>query len=408
MSDELRILHQIVLRNGAWGGMEKHFAAFVRDGQKRSGVSNFLVENLRRVAPEVGAALACLSQPARELRRWHGLPVPKWPVAARQVHRASLARRWDINCVLNWNLFGDTAPARLAERRRGLSVYWERGAAWYESAPDFDPAFIDAYGLYLANSEASRQMLLQRWGVRGEVQVCAPGVVFGGAPGAMARTRSQGRAVRLGFAARLRGFKGGVLAVHAIAELARRGIDAELWVAGEGKDGTRMSAEALRLGIADRVRMLGRVSPMEPFLDSIDLLLHPALREPYGLACAEALAAGAPVVATAVDGLGEVVEHGVTGLCVEPTLPLSRYAEFGGDAGDVYPMVYRPQSGTIGEPMLPDPAALADAVAIIMDADRYTAMSTAALQAHRGRLAFERKQEHLYELLRAALGKVAA
>ena len=144
MSDELRILHQIVLRNGAWGGMEKHFAAFVRDGQKRSGVSNFLVENLRRVAPEVGAALACLSQPARELRRWHGLPVPKWPVAARQVHRASLARRWDINCVLNWNLFGDTAPARLAERRRGLSVYWERGAAWYESAPDFDPAFVGA------------------------------------------------------------------------------------------------------------------------------------------------------------------------------------------------------------------------------------------------------------------------
>jgi len=44
----------------------------------------------------------------------------------------------------------------------------------------------------------------------------------------------------------------------------------------------------------------------------------PSHFEGFGLVAAEAMAAGRPVVASAVDGLAEVVEDGVTGLLVPP------------------------------------------------------------------------------------------
>jgi glycosyltransferase involved in cell wall biosynthesis len=44
----------------------------------------------------------------------------------------------------------------------------------------------------------------------------------------------------------------------------------------------------------------------------------PSLREGYGMAAAEAMAYGRPVAASAVGGLVDLVEHGVTGLLVPP------------------------------------------------------------------------------------------
>jgi glycosyltransferase involved in cell wall biosynthesis len=53
----------------------------------------------------------------------------------------------------------------------------------------------------------------------------------------------------------------------------------------------------------------------------MDVLVLPSLSEPFGTVLAEAMAVGTPVVATAVDGLVEVVEDGVTGRLVPPGDP---------------------------------------------------------------------------------------
>lgn len=397
MAAELRLLHRIRLRDGAWGGMEKHFARLV--GATAAELQHYVVEAPRGFAPEVAAASAQLAAPPLDPRRWHALPLPRYPAALREAHVCAQARRWQVDRVLNWNLFGDVAPARIAARLGARSLYWERGAAWYESAAPLDAAFGRAYDRYLANSNASRQMLLQRWNVQGDIQVCSPGVVRPALPAAP-RALPRDRILRLGFAARLRAFKGGVLAVHALHALAVRGCEAELWVAGDGPDAAALRAQAERLGLASRLRLMGRVSPMDRFYESIDLLLHPALREPYGLSCAEALSVGIPVVATQVDGLPEVVTSGVDGLCVAPTLPLSAFGDYGGDVRDVYPLVYRADRGIVGEPGVPAPEALAAAVlAIVGDEARYRGFSAAALRAHE-RLSWERQLQRLLQLLR--------
>ena len=64
------------------------------------------------------------------------------------------------------------------------------------------------------------------------------------------------------------------------------------------------------------VRFLGFVSDIGPFMHACDALVFPTLpelSEGFGLAALEAMAAGRPVIASAVGSLPEVVDDGVTG-----------------------------------------------------------------------------------------------
>ncbi|NTV64198.1 MAG: glycosyltransferase, partial [Oscillochloris sp.] len=58
-----------------------------------------------------------------------------------------------------------------------------------------------------------------------------------------------------------------------------------------------------------------------PALRACNVYVQPSRREPFGLATAEAAAAGLPVVASAVGGLCDIVSNGRTGLLVPPDQP---------------------------------------------------------------------------------------
>ena len=80
----------------------------------------------------------------------------------------------------------------------------------------------------------------------------------------------------------------------------------------------RLSKLAQELKIADRVHIVGFQDPVQPFLAALDLYVHPALMEGFGIAVVEAMAMGKAVVATTTGGLPEVVAQGETGLLVPP------------------------------------------------------------------------------------------
>jgi glycosyltransferase involved in cell wall biosynthesis len=85
----------------------------------------------------------------------------------------------------------------------------------------------------------------------------------------------------------------------------------------------RLKGLAHELKIADRVHIVGFQDPVQPFLASLDLYVHPALMEGFGIAVVEAMAMGKAVVATTTGGLPEVVAQGETGLLVPPGDPES-------------------------------------------------------------------------------------
>jgi glycosyltransferase involved in cell wall biosynthesis len=75
---------------------------------------------------------------------------------------------------------------------------------------------------------------------------------------------------------------------------------------------------ALAAGIADDIRLMGFRYPGERWLSACDLLMVPAVDEPFGRTLIEAMMLGTPVVATASGGNIEAIEQGVTGLLVPP------------------------------------------------------------------------------------------
>ncbi len=86
-----------------------------------------------------------------------------------------------------------------------------------------------------------------------------------------------------------------------------------LVVAGAG-DAAAARRLARRLGIGDRVRMLGPRDDVPDLLLGADLLVHPARRENTGQAILEAVVAGLPVLTTAGCGYSSHVERAGAGI----------------------------------------------------------------------------------------------
>ncbi|MFT7765527.1 glycosyltransferase [Clavibacter tessellarius] len=127
--------------------------------------------------------------------------------------------------------------------------------------------------------------------------------------------------------------KGVDLAITALGILADRGHrDVELVIVGGSGDAASATedAEARRLmdaaraaGVADRVRLHGRVSQadMPAVMRTADVVVCAPWYEPFGIVPLEAMASGVPVVASAVGGLTDSVVDGVTGILVPPRDP---------------------------------------------------------------------------------------
>ena len=111
--------------------------------------------------------------------------------------------------------------------------------------------------------------------------------------------------VSIGNLLHLKGFH---LGMQAFAQ-AHLGQQAEYWIIGDGPERTRLRELARSLGIQDRVRMWGKLSPPETLdrLAQADVLVHPSLHDSGGFVCLEAMAAGKPVVCFDQGGPGAIV-----------------------------------------------------------------------------------------------------
>jgi len=101
--------------------------------------------------------------------------------------------------------------------------------------------------------------------------------------------------------------------VVAIFARIKRSVDARLVLVGDGPERPRALEHAEELGVRDDVLFLGKHASVDELLSCADVFLLPSSSESFGLAALEAMACGAPVVATHTGGLPEVVEHGVSG-----------------------------------------------------------------------------------------------
>jgi glycosyltransferase involved in cell wall biosynthesis len=85
---------------------------------------------------------------------------------------------------------------------------------------------------------------------------------------------------------------------------------------GDGPLRLASETRAAQLGLAESMRFLGTRDDVTAVLSAADVVVHPSQQEGFSNAILEAMAAGRPVVATAVGGNSEAVVHEETGLLV--------------------------------------------------------------------------------------------
>lgn len=103
-----------------------------------------------------------------------------------------------------------------------------------------------------------------------------------------------------------------------LAALGSTDLDVSCWVAGNGPDTARLRGE---FAGDDRIEWLGRVTDADKIvrLRSAAVFCAPSLHgESFGVVLIEAMAAGTPVVASALDGYRNVATHDVDALLVAP------------------------------------------------------------------------------------------
>jgi glycosyltransferase involved in cell wall biosynthesis len=116
----------------------------------------------------------------------------------------------------------------------------------------------------------------------------------------------------VGIVGRLVPIKNHVLFLEAAARISQKRPDVVFVIAGDGELRSMLEAEAGG-SIGERIRFLGWTTDLPALYAALDVVVSTSLSEGTPVALIEALAAGRPVVATDVGGVGDVVEHGRSG-----------------------------------------------------------------------------------------------
>jgi len=299
-------------------------------------------------------------------------PVTEFPIAGftrpGTLARAAAFARWCRTkgvailqaCDFYANVFALPAaalagvPARIGSRR--------------ELAPDKRPAQLalqrQAYRCahaIVANSSAAADRLLGE-GIRASrIHVIPNGVNLDQISG----ERTPRPLQTIVTVANLRKEKAHEVLFAAAAQLFPRHPSLGVKVVGDGPRAQELRDVAASFGLADRIAFLGHREDVPALLAEADLFVLPSRSEAFPNSVIEAMAAGLPVIASAVGGLLELVDSGRTGLLVPPD----------------------------------DPAALARAVEAVLAApDSARAMGDAAREEISRRYSFDRMVQAFEEL----------
>jgi glycosyltransferase involved in cell wall biosynthesis len=90
-------------------------------------------------------------------------------------------------------------------------------------------------------------------------------------------------------------------------------------VGGESDLIARYSAEAAKLGLADRIKFAGMQKDVRPYLWSSDVFVFPSLYETFSLVTYEAAASGLPIVVSHLYGVEDLLQDGDNGFLIETT-----------------------------------------------------------------------------------------
>ncbi len=104
-------------------------------------------------------------------------------------------------------------------------------------------------------------------------------------------------------------------AIHALTQLPPT---VQLFIAGEGEEYEQLDLLAKKLGVSERVHLLGYIDAVPRYLKAFDVFILPSVKEGLPYVILEAGAAALPVVASDLPGLQSLIETGEDGILIPP------------------------------------------------------------------------------------------
>jgi glycosyltransferase involved in cell wall biosynthesis len=181
--------------------------------------------------------------------------------------------------------------------------------------------------LLIAECEASREFLVHRLGYKpAKVLTIRNGVDLAGWPVSKVDRQKRRMELRLnsgeiliGAVGRLDKQKGFATLIEAMSRLKK--TDLRCVILGEGPERAHLEALIRKHELEKHVWLYGERADIVTWLSAFDIDCLPSLWEGLPNTLLEAMALGLPVVASAVDGVPEVIDNGKTGVLVPPASP---------------------------------------------------------------------------------------
>jgi len=263
--------------------------------------------------------------------------VPVWPLTGRLVkRRVSMAYARGIRSLLrerpfdlvHAHIFASAVAAAIATLGTGvpLVISEHTEASWqtWRTRRVSRWAHRQARRVIAVSTPIERR-LTERDGVPPELVTLIPNAVIPASdePSEAGDTVPDGwlDGALVGVVARLQPEKGVANFLRAAACVSRIFPDARFLVVGDGPLREELSGLARHLGVSERVRFLGYRTDSRALMRLMDVLVVPSLTEGSPLIVLEAMAAGVPVVASAVGGIPDQIGHGEAGILVPPSDP---------------------------------------------------------------------------------------
>ncbi|HEX6252373.1 MAG TPA: glycosyltransferase [Gemmatimonadaceae bacterium] len=251
------------------------------------------------------------------------------PVVLAQLVRLLQAWRTD---VLHMHMFHATVAGTVAARMARVPVsvvtrhYLEAGYAHRSRVAQWlDSAAVRSATHVVGVSQAVRADLIERVGVGAERVTVIPNGInisrLNGDRSARARQAGPSSECVLCTVGSLVPWKGHADLIRAFGLAVQRVPALRLVLVGDGPERRALEQLAGDLGVGERVTFAGFTTDVPGILRACDVYVHAARDEALGVAILEAMAAGKPVVATAVGGVRDIISSETVGLLVPPANP---------------------------------------------------------------------------------------
>lgn len=301
------------------------------------GTERVVMDLIARGRRDCEMAVCCLDAAGAWGERLAASGVPVWVLGRAPGFHPSLA--WHIRQharafgahVLHCHQYSPFVYGRLAGALAGVPVVMTEHGRLSDAPPSprrrrVNRLLTRGVPAIHAVSDELRAFMRQE-GYPARIRVVRNGVDPGTAPAPDARATLRASwgmaddAFVIGVVARLDPVKDLATLLDAVAAGRRAGRPWHLIVAGDGPERPALHARAQLLGLGPSVCWLGAVPDGRAVLPGVDVSVNTSISEGVSITILEAMAAGLPVVASAVGGTPEVIAHDVTGLLVPPRTP---------------------------------------------------------------------------------------